>query len=124
MTDNGVKGVKDAIGNIFDQKKHQLFLLAQDYAQKCIEEFKNEQLTGPGNKGKYWTNRTGNASSDMFTEAYTEDYLVAWFLSHGTKIPYGVYLTLSNNRQNDALTPLIDKWGQKFIQAARELYAT
>ena len=118
---NAADGVKRAVIDIFDARKHQLYVLAQDYAKQCLDEFQDQQKTGAGIIGKYWHNRTAQASDKMFSEAYTEDYLVAWFLSH--VMPYGVYLELCNDRKYEAIRPLVEKWGMKFIAAARALYS-
>ena len=68
---------------------------------------------------QYWINRTDQAKDSMFSNAFVEDETIGWFLSHG-KI-YGIYLELANDRQNEAIRPIIQELAQKFFEDARKI---
>ncbi len=120
MSVNPTAGVKAAVNVIYEARKAQVLALAHIYAKKCLEEFLREQQTGAGVIGKYWYNRTANASDTMFSDAYSEDNVVAWFMSH--YMFYGVYLEICNDRKYEAIRPLVEKWGTEFILAVKGLY--
>lgn len=69
--------------------------------------------------GRYWTNRTGDAAARVFGEVFFSDKAVGFFMAHG--VEYGIYLELANNRQNEALRPLVEIYGNQYIMAVEEV---
>jgi hypothetical protein len=90
------------------------------YATLAINYFISMQKTGIGNKGKYWVNQTEQAAARMFARSFNEGKNYGWFIAHG--VDYGVYLTVCNDRKNDALTPVIKKYAGKYFIDLKKLF--
>ena len=120
MMANAASEVNKRIAQIFSDRATEVFLLANTYSKACLDEFQSEQKTGAGIIGKYWHNRTAHASDRMFAEPMEEGLTMGWFMAH--TMYYGVYLELCNNRDHEAIRPLVEKWGALFIAKVRELY--
>lgn len=120
MMANAASEVNKRIAQIFSDRTTEVFLLANTYSKACLDEFQSEQKTGAGVIGKYWHNRTGLAADRMFAEPIEEGTSIGWFMAH--TMDYGVYLELCNNRDHEAIRPLVEKWGALFIAKVRELY--
>lgn len=103
------------IRKIYGQRAVKLFALSLSYAGQAINIFRQEQ-----SEQTFWKNQTGQASSRMFSNAFIEGSTVGWFLSHG--VEYGVYLELANDRQNEAIRPIIRALAPKFFKDAEGLY--
>lgn len=99
----------------FEARKVKLFALSLSYAGKAINRFRAQQ---GGNV--YWDNQTNEARKRMFSNAFIEGETVGWFLSHG--VQYGVYLELANDRQNEAIKPIIDVFAPQFFRDVKELF--
>jgi hypothetical protein len=56
----------------------------------------------------------------MFSNAFIDGNDVGWFLSHG--VQYGVYLELANDRQNEAIRPIIRELLPQFKKDVEELF--
>ena len=91
-----------------------LFALSLSYAGKAINQFRAFQ---DGNV--FWDNQTNQAQNRMFSNAFIEKDVVGWFLSHD--VEYGVYLELANDRQNEAIKPIIEILAPQFFADARKL---
>ena len=75
-----------------------------------------ERQTG----SKYWKNRTHDAEKRMFSEAFIDRNEIGWFLAHG--VSYGVYLELANNRQNEAIRPIVNELAPQFFKEVKALW--
>lgn len=93
--------------------------LALAHLGAALEHFHQVQPSGQGNTGRFWTNRTGDTANRVFGEVVKTDEYVGFFLAHG--VEWGIYLELANNRQNEALRPLIEIYGNAYIVAVRRL---
>jgi len=107
--------VKRNILSQYDRKRIKLYALSLDYAGRVINDFRQLQE----NAEFFWNNQTDEAMKTMFTRAFQDDNEVGFFMAH-TKI-YGIYLELANDRQNEAIRPIILKWAPKFFKAARKI---
>ena len=123
--------VKKNIVSEFEIKKAKYYALSLFYAGKAINRFRSFQPDRQGGKdaeghdaiGKdargYWTNRTVQARNRMFSNAFIEAETVGWFLSHG--VEYGIYLELANNRQNEAIRPIVRDLSVLFYEDVRKI---
>ena len=93
-----------------------VFALSLEFAAKALNDFRQRQGTN-----EFWTNRTKIAKDTVFADAFLEQNIVGWFIAHS--VEYGVYLELANNRQNEALRPIIRKWVKPFRRELKKLYA-
>jgi len=107
------------IGAKMEKTKIALIALAESHRGAMQDEFLSNQSAGQGVVGKYWTNRTSDARNRVFSEVINKADAIGFFMAHG--IDYGVYLELANDRQNEALRPLIEKYGRMFIERVRAL---
>ena len=103
------------LNQIFDRKKAALFAYAKQLAEESLAELQDQQKDNA-----FWNNETFQALQRLFSDAFMEDDAVGFFLAHG--VEYGVYLELANDRQNEALRPMIEKYSLKFKLFAQELY--
>jgi hypothetical protein len=117
---NPTTEVQKRIRQIYADRNAKVLALADVYSKACLDEFQAEQKTGAGNIGKFWHNRTAKASDRMFVGSSEDSKGIEWFMAH--TMYYGVFLELSNNRQNEAIRPLVEKWGMIFIAKVHELY--
>lgn len=114
-TAEDVNRVKKNILTAYERKRVLLFALSLDYAGRVINDFRQLQE----NAEFFWENQTDQALKTMFTKAYQDDDEIGFFMSH-MKI-YGIYLELANDRQNEAIRPMIAKWAPRFFKAARAI---
>ena len=112
-TAGDVGKVKRNIFSAYEKKRIKLYALSLDYAGRVINDFRQLQTDAEF----FWENQTDEAMKTMFTKAYQDKNEVGFFMSH-MKI-YGIYLELANDRQNEAIRPIILKWAPKFYKAAR-----
>ena len=113
-TEQDINNVIQRTKAIYGQKSVKLYALSLSYAGKAINMFRSFQ---DGNV--FWDNQTDQAMRRMFSNAFIDSQSVGFFLSHG--VEYGVYLELANDRQNEAIKPIIDILAPKFFQEARAL---
>lgn len=90
------------IKNIYARREAVLFALSKQYAERALQIFNDAQK----NQEEYWNNQTFQAVDSVFSDAFREDDFIGFFIAHGKD--YGVYLELANDRQNEALRPIID----------------
>lgn len=102
---------------IFKRRQAAIFALARFYAGKSLEYFRSKQLSA----GEWWDNKTNQAATRFFSDAFKDAGSVGYFVAHG--VDYGVELTLKNNRKNDAITPVLNQFSDKFLTDVRKLYA-
>ena len=79
-----------------------------------------EQKPGINRQGRWWYNQTAQAATRMFARAFRDGKDYGWFIAHG--VDYGVYLTLANDRQNDALTPIINRFAGRYLNDVKKLF--
>ena len=106
--------VADNIANIYELKKVKLYALSVSYAARAVNMFKSFQ---DGNV--FWDNQTDDALKRMFAKAFIDGNEIGFFLSHG--VEYGIYLELANDRQNEAIKPIIEILAPQFFREARAL---
>ena len=111
--------VTTALRGILANREKNILARAHAYAGQMMKAFHDRQPSGQGVVGKYWTNQTSEAANAVFSEVYRTKTEIGFFIAHGIK--YGIYLELANNRQNQALAPLIDEFGAKFIVSVQKL---
>jgi hypothetical protein len=111
--------VAATIANLIGKRKRTAVALAETYRGAMQDEFLSNQPAQQGAVGKYWTNRTSDARNRVFSEVIDVANAVGFFMAHG--IDYGVYLELSNDRRNEALRPLIEKYGRAYIEQVRKI---
>jgi len=109
-----VESVKKNIGFIFERRKAAIYALSLRYAALAINYFRAEQ-----SGGRFWNNETKTAKDTMFTNAFIEDDVIGWFMAHD--VEYGPYLELANNRQNEAIAPVIKRFAGRFFRDVKEL---
>jgi hypothetical protein len=120
------------LDGVFERKKAALYALCLEYAGSVLAEFRARQPVSTfdssflakyssANVGYFWTNRTGTAAAEVFSDAFLGDDAMGWFLAHG--VDYGVYLELANDRRHAALQPLVAEFYPKFLSQAQALYA-
>jgi len=117
---------------IFARKKADALALCLEYAALILEEFRRQQMVGPGGGswidrfngqgvGRYWNNQTEIAAKSVFSDAFMDEEEVGFFIAH--LVEYGVYLELANDRRHEALRPLIEEFYPKFRESLEAVYA-
>jgi len=117
---------------IFARKKAAVLALCLEYAALILEEFRKQQVVGPGGGswidrfngqgvGEYWNNQTENAARMVFSDAFMDDEEVGFYIAH--MVEYGVYLELANDRRHEALRPLIEEFYPRFRKDLEAIYA-
>jgi hypothetical protein len=117
---------------IYARKRAALFALCIDYAARILQEFREQQVVGPGGGswidryngqgvGRYWNNQTETAAREVFADAFIDGDDLGFFIAH--MVEYGVYLEMANDRRHEALRPLIEKYYPLFRKDAEAIYA-
>jgi len=120
------------LGIIFAKKRAAAFALCLYYSGLILAEFREQQVVGPGGGswidryngqgvGRYWNNQTETAAKTVFADAYSDGDEIGFFIAH--LVEYGVYLELANNRQHEALKPLIEKYYPLFVKDLQAIYS-
>ena len=110
--------VKRNIHAEFNRRRDAVYALCIYYSGLVLQHFRMRQ---EGNT--YWENRTNLAKDLVFSQPFMEDggNVMGFLLAH--TVHYGVYLELANNRQNEALRPIINEYLPKFKADLEKLYA-
>ena len=114
----GVLLMLDVVRNInliYARRKAALIALCHFYAARAVNVFNTAQ----GDEF-FWNNQTFQAKDSVFGGVIDESDFIGFFLAHGKD--YGVYLELANNRQNEALKPIIDSLWPDFIKEVKDIY--
>ena len=111
----------DQLAAIYQRRRAAVYALCLGFAGYALAAFRERQPMGSGNGGKYWENQTGVAAAEVFSDAFSESDEIGWFLAHG--VEYGVYLEIANDRQNEALRPIVEEFFPKFMAQVRAIYA-
>lgn len=111
----------DQLAAIYQRRRAAVYALCLGFAGYALAKFREEQPAIFAASGEYWTNQTTVAAQMVFSDAFSEGDAVGWFLAHG--VEYGVYLELANDRQNEALRPIVEEFFPKFMQQVRAIYA-
>ena len=101
---------------IYDRRLVALYALNEFFAAKALKIFKEDQKISQ----IYWENQTFQAVDSVFSGVIKDNDFIGFFLAHWKD--YGVYLELANNRQNEALKPIIDLLYKDYIKAVKEIY--
>ena len=108
--------VNKNIEEIFARKKIAVYALCLNYAAQALARFRQRQSLNT-----FWENRTGLAKDTVFTGAYQENEIFVWYMAHTQQ--YGIYLELANNRQNEAIRPIINYYEPKFRRDLAKIFA-
>ena len=111
----GVAQRKRTIKNIYKKRTGTVFALARLYAAEALTYFQINQ-----SDNRWWKNQTFAAATQFFTQAFIDRDRIGFTVAHG--VSYGVYLTYANNRQNDAITPIMAKFAPKYLRAVKKLF--
>lgn len=107
--------VKGNIKSIYERRRQAVYALSLNYAARALNAFRAAQGTN-----RFWMNQTGQARDRMFSNAELTDNVVSWFMAHG--VSYGVYLELANDRQHEALRPIIAALFPRFKRDLEQIY--
>lgn len=110
--------VSKNLGEIYARKRAAVYALCLYYAALVHAEFVKRQLNRDAG---FWTNQTRSAALLVFADAFSDRDEIGFFLAH--TVEYGVYLELANDRQNEALRPLIEEFFPKFRADLEAIYA-
>lgn len=103
------------VRGIYERRRAQVYALCLYYSALAINYFKAEQ-----SGGAFWKNQTNQAKDRMFSGAYQEQNIIAWFMAHG--VQYGVYLELANDGRHQAIRPVIQRFVGRFYQDLKKIY--
>lgn len=120
VTSESVKKVKRNISNVFLRRRAIVYAISLDFAARALQEFQKRQPSGTGVEGDFWTNQSNQARDRVFADAFIEGEVIGWFLAHA--VEYGVYLELANDRQNEALRPIVLRFSTRFYRAVTDVF--
>ena len=112
--------IKKNIASAYKLKKNALLAVSYQYAGFALQNFRQNQPSGPGIKGKFWTNQTSIAADKVFSGVISESGVVGFYLAHN--VDYGVSLELANDRRNEALRPTVQSFEKKYSKAVEKIY--
>lgn len=79
-----------------------------------LAERMTDEITAYMKQNAPWTDRTGEARASLYSVVQHEArQMISVLVSHGTLIPYGVYLELSYGGKNAIIAPTIDIFGPR-----------
>lgn len=90
--------------------------LAKTLAEEMLADFQTRQGFAQETRGEFWHNRFSEAVRKVYAEDFTTESKLGFFIAHG--VYYGVYLELANDRKYEALRPMIEEWGNRFLDGA------
>lgn len=103
------------INAIYEKRKISLLELCSFYAKRAVQLFNTAQ-----NDDFFWNNQTFQAKKNVFGGVLDESDFIGFFIAHGKE--WGVYLELANDRQNEALRPIINSLWDDFIKDVKKIY--
>lgn len=103
------------INLIFEKRKASLIGLCHQYAAEALKTFNLAQ-----GDNFFWNNQSFQAKDSVFTGVLQESDFIGFFIAHGKE--WGVYLELANDRQNEALRPIINAMFPDFIKDVKKIY--
>lgn len=113
--------VKKNVEIILKSKKvAMLEALNRRYSVIVINTFLKYQPRSINSPGKFWFNRSGQASANIHSDSFRDGHDMGFWLAHGMN--YGVWLTLTNDRKHDGLTPIIKAIAPKYLEDVKRLY--
>lgn len=69
-----------------------------------------------------WTDRTGDARANLYSVVqHAARRTVSILLSHGSLIPYGVYLEVLHAGRFAIIAPSVDVWGPQMLQGVQAI---
>lgn len=119
---DGLQEVKNNIEGTFKRRNDAVYALCLYYAGMALNYFRSVQPSTPNSSGRFWHNATAQAAARVFSGARREDEnnVISWFMAHG--VQYGVYLELANDRRNEALRPIINRFAGRFFEDLKKIY--
>jgi hypothetical protein len=106
---------------VFERKLIAAQALAVEYAERCLQAFRDKQPLGTEGTEGVWHNRTGQAAAEVFSDAFVDDAAIGFFLAHGKD--YGVWLELANDRKYEVLRPIVESFAESYFADLRKIYA-
>ena len=116
-----VKKVKKDIRSIYQRKEAAVLAETINFAAIILNYFQSVQLTGTNTQGKFWFNRTEAAARQVFMTPFKSGSTIGIRIAHG--VEYGKYLELANDRQNEAIRPLIRRFFTRYHAAIKKIYS-
>lgn len=81
-----------------------------------------DEITDYMKENAPWTDRTGAARDSLYSVVQHEvRQAVSILLSHGSLIPYGVYLELSHGGRYAIIAPSVDWWGPRVFHEVQAM---
>lgn len=117
-----VSGIKKNILVIYSRREAAALALCKLYAERALQQFRQNQRLTPGSSGEYWDNRTAQAAVGVVADAFFSQSprIIGWFIAH--TVEYGVYLELANDRRFEALRPIVFSLASEFFSDLKEIY--
>lgn len=110
-----VNPVVKRVTTIYERRAAAVYATSLEYAAIALRYFRQVQDTGG-----FWENRTSEALNRMFSDAFKDKNEIGWLMAHG--VDYGVYLELANDRRNEAIRPIIQRFSGRFFKAVEKIY--
>jgi len=113
----GIADLKHNINVIYNVRKAAaVYALCTYYAAMALQYFRAQQATQ-----QYWNNQTHLAMDTVFSRAFREgNEAMGWFMAHTQQ--YGVKLELGNDRRNEAIRPIIERYYSRFRSDLEKIY--
>lgn len=88
----------------------------------ALAERMTDEITAYMKLNAPWTDRTGEARANLYSVVQTEaGQMVSILISHGSLIPYGVYLELAYAGRFAIISPTIDAFGPRVFREVQAL---
>lgn len=88
----------------------------------ALAERMTDEITEWMKANASWTDRTGEARDSLFSVVQHEArQMVSILISHGSLIPYGVYLELSHGGRFAIIAPAIDQFGPRMFHEVQAI---
>lgn len=113
--------VKKNIRSIYQRREAAVLAESINFAAIILNYFQSVQLTGTGSHGQFWMNQTEAAARQFFVIPFKQGSTLGIRIAHG--IDYGKFLELANDRQNEAIRPLIRRFFTRYHSAIKKIYS-
>jgi hypothetical protein len=112
--DDANKVVRNIVA-VYGRRDAAVYAYCLEYAAIMLNYFRVEQR---GNR--FWNNETFQAFERFFAKAMKENRV--YFIRVGHGVEYGPYLELANDRKNEAIRPIIQRYAGRFINTVKRLF--
>lgn len=85
------------------------------YAALSLQYFRREQQ-----RERFWKNRTNIAKDTVFAEGVETNDFIGFYIAH--LVQYGVYLEKANNRKNEALRPVLQRFAGRYLRDIQAIF--